>query len=520
MGARGVSETFKRVSTYLAIAVSTVNGVLILRSMFGEETTADEILASTSDECDKLQERALLLAEKASDAEAFHKKHNTPQGKTQDGKDEASTTDEADAPLTVHERLRRLWSDAPKIARLNAKGKFGLGYNPDSASLWSSVFIRIKSIAASNVALAIAGLVVAVALAVAVVGLKRVKEGVGARARRDARRKTKRKLYTQSGAAIDDPEYDGPLFIRDNHGDLKEITSSNVEFDDELGYMYTELLEQDYGTAVGYAGFFSEGAMCKNKRCDRTCGKAHRRVAFKTKSVKEVTPVVDKHEAALPVPQAPQLSEVDKSQVEAKMATPSYPVGIVGGSMGWCGALTQGMCATVVKGMVVTCRHVITDADTHLTFQFGDVSFDCDVKHAADLADDLIGFEVPPTLQVKHLQWAPNPEVGQNVALVAADNVKDATSKKFRASTGKYKSREGERVYHSASSVGGNCGAPIIDENGRVISIHSGTMGAGNINCSQRPTVLDFGKVREFFALCKKGKPSIPVLKGPKPSQP
>jgi hypothetical protein len=450
------TNIFKKASGYLMVVVTLFNGVLMLKQLFGEESSLDLAISEATDTADELIERA-------SNIEHAEGGVGNPSEK-----DRANWNSLADH-----------W-DNPR----DGNCREGIAYE----QTWVDKLRRaVKKIATKNVAVALAVLAFLIALAVGIVKYYDHAEGKTARIARRAKRKgMKRKVYTQSGSVIDDPDYDGDFYIRDDDGKLVQITSDQTQWDDESQMFTSELSEQDFGTAVGYggkhryeSGEVSESKnMCKKNGCDRKCGKIHR-------PKKMWKPISKKEAIRFQLPESVLAASDDTP--EAKLAAPQYPVAKVLNSVGHCQTQAKQACATVVSGMVVTVDHIFKDASDKCTFWMGGKEWASTKSEGIVVGNDLLAFKPPNGSVFPSLRVNQRVDLLDPVAIVGASSKPQVVGGLCTISTGRVKCVEGERVYYDGSSEDGNCGAPIIDGNGRVVAIHTGTN--TTLNYGVRPKI-------------------------------
>jgi len=103
------------------------------------------------------------------------------------------------------------------------------------------------------------------------------------------------------------------------------------------------------------------------------------------------------------------------------------------------------------------------------------------VTTGKDVARDTVLFPRPfgwEKEKVPNLRWA-STKVGEKVKLIAYASRAEALAGKFCDDSGVVKmlvvNPNEERAYYKVSSVDGNCGAPVVNTEGRVVGWHNAT---------------------------------------------
>jgi len=445
LGVHRCQQVFQKSAGYLAMVMAAVNSILIIKRTFfsGGSGVIDEAVKESTAQVNVIESRMASLGSVLG-----------VENKTAEVREEALPfrgPEDEDRAISNWLGLRALWGAPARPA----SDRRGVGYRSEreiheelrlqrEGAQEYSIF---RSLAGKNLPLAIAAIVVITTFSIVLVNrwrdtkIKLNTEGKGARKARAARRgKEKRKLYTQSGGEVKDPEYDQPMFIKEYDEDTKKFIY--IPWEGKKTYSATQDDDE------GWYAVFDDPEYYRGKQFDELYA-------------------TSKHEAMI-------------------AGKKGFKIGIVERAVGYCYTEGHKMCCTLIQGSVVTCAHIFDGCENSpIRFIFGSDSFECRKAQGVSVGSDLLAFPVPSGKGMKSLKLA-QAKQEQDCAVVTYHSEADQRNGHAHVTFGVVRDVT-DKLFHTCTTGLGVCGSPIVNSEGKVLAIHNSTTGSGHsvINMGQ-----------------------------------
>jgi hypothetical protein len=143
------------------------------------------------------------------------------------------------------------------------------------------------------------------------------------------------------------------------------------------------------------------------------------------------------------------------------------------------GSVVSQMCFTFALNGIILCAHIFKDGGDTVSFKHAGKSVDVKKSKSKSIGNDLLWFPRPEEFKEAKMLRCAVPIVGSKIQMIAFDNEEDLKSNRFKLDSGVVKviqtANGAEKAYATYSSVDGNCSAPVVTPDGKVVGFHNAT---------------------------------------------